>query len=206
VTSSPSETETTTAHPLQEYADRVAAAVGGEATVAFDTVKVRVPPARWVDTLTTARDDLGLVFFSWLSAVDWSSEVEVGDPFPEPVEDRFELLATVGDLGEGRRVTFSTDLAKDEPSIPSLIEVYAGANWHEREAHEMFGIDFVGHPNLIHLYLPDHFLGNPLRKSFPLLSREVKPWPGTVDVEAMPGGGDEDEETPAGPSEENPEA
>jgi NADH-quinone oxidoreductase subunit C len=206
VTSSPSETETTTAHPLQEYADQVAAAVGGEATVAFDTVKVRVPRERWVESLTKARDDLGLVFFSWLSAVDWSSQVEVGDPFPEPVEDRFELLVTVGDLSEGRRVTFSTDLAREEPTIPSLVEVYAGANWHEREAHEMFGIDFVGHPNLIHLYLPDHFLGHPLRKSFPLLSREVKPWPGTVDVEAMPGGGDEDEETSAGPSEENPEA
>jgi NADH-quinone oxidoreductase subunit C len=68
----------------------------------------------------------------------------------------------------------------------------------------MFGIDFEGHPNLAHLYLPDTFLGNPLRKSFPLLSREVKPWPGTVDVEALPGGGEEEEAE--GPSEENPEA
>ena len=64
-----------------------------------------------------------------------------------------------------------------------------GANWHEREAHEMFGIDFVGHPNLIKLYLPDGFEGYPLQKSFPLLTREVKPWPGTVDVEGMPGRG-----------------
>jgi NADH:ubiquinone oxidoreductase subunit C len=201
VTSSPS--ETTAVHPLQEFADHVAATVGGEAVVAFDTVKVRVPADRWVAALTTARDDLGLVFFSWLSAVDWSSEVEVGDPFPQEVEDRFEILATVGDLSAGRRVVFSTDLAKESPRIESLVEVYAGANWHEREAHEMFGIDFEGHPNLSHLYLPDTFLGNPLRKSFPLLSREVKPWPGTVDVEAMPGGGDEE---PEGPSEENPEA
>jgi NADH-quinone oxidoreductase subunit C len=69
----------------------------------------------------------------------------------------------------------------------------------------MFGIDFEGHPNLAHLYLPDSFQGNPLRKSYPLLSREVKPWPGTVDVEKMPGGEDE-EETADGPSEENPEA
>jgi NADH-quinone oxidoreductase subunit C len=81
--------------------------------------------------------------------------------------------------------------------------VFPGANWHEREAHEMFGIEFVGHPNLANLYLPDSFMGNPLRKSYPLLSREVKPWPGNVDVEPMPGG---DEETTEGPSEENPEA
>ncbi|HSJ84204.1 MAG TPA: NADH-quinone oxidoreductase subunit C [Acidimicrobiia bacterium] len=214
MTSSPSETETAAVHPLQEYADRVAAAVGGDGTVTFDTVKIRVPLERWVDALTTARDELDLVFFSWLSAVDWSSEVEVGDPFPEPVEDRLELLATVADVSEGRRVIFSTDLDKETPSAPTLIDVYAGANWHEREAHEMFGIHFDGHPNLIHLYLPDQFLGNPLRKSYPLLSREVKPWPGTVDVEAMPGSdeGTEDEGAEGdgaeadGPSEENPEA
>jgi len=212
VTSIPSDTEAAaeaveapTVHPLQEYADRVATVVEGEATITFDTVKVEVPADRWVAALTTARDELGLIFFSWLSAVDWASEVEVGDPFPGEVVDRFEVLAMLADISEGRRVIFSTTLPKDTPSIASLVEVFSGANWHEREAHEMFGIDFVGHPNLIHLYLPDAFQGNPLRKSYPLLSREVKPWPGTVDVEAMPGSGDE-EEPADGPSEENPEA
>jgi NADH:ubiquinone oxidoreductase subunit C len=193
------------AHPLQEYADTVATTVGGEAAIVFDTVKVEVEPGDWVSALTKARDEMGLIFFSWLSAVDWSSDVEVGDPYPEEVEDRIEVLATVGDLSEGRRVTFSTTLPKESPAISSLVGVYAGANWHEREAHEMFGIDFEGHPNLAHLYLPDSFQGNPLRKSYPLLSREVKPWPGTVDVEKRPGAADE-EETADGPSEENPEA
>lgn len=56
----------------------------------------------------------------------------------------------------------------------------------------MFGITFVGHPDLRHLYLPGEFEGNPLRKDFPLLARLVKPWPGVVDVEPMP------ETTPAG--------
>ena len=64
--------------------------------------------------------------------------------------------------------------------------MFGGANWHEREAAEMFGIVFEGHPHLVKLYLPDGFLGHPLRKTFPLLSRDVKPWPGTVDVEDMP--------------------
>jgi NADH-quinone oxidoreductase subunit C len=50
----------------------------------------------------------------------------------------------------------------------------------------MFGIDFRGHPNLIHLYLPEQFEGHPLRKSFALGAREVKPWPGHVDVEDVP--------------------
>jgi NADH-quinone oxidoreductase subunit C len=68
----------------------------------------------------------------------------------------------------------------------SLVEIYAGANWHEREAYEMFGINFENHPNLEKLYLPDGYEGNPMLKSFELISREVKPWPGEVDVEGMP--------------------
>jgi NADH-quinone oxidoreductase subunit C len=178
----------------------VAEAVGGTAEIHFDTAKVVVPIESWVSAHTVARDDLDLVFFSWLSAIDWANEVAVGDPPAEDVEERYELLTTVGDLTEGRRVTFSTSLSKTDPRAPSLVSVYAGANWHEREAHEMFGIAFDGHPNLIKLYLPDSFMGNPLRKSYPLLSREVKPWPGAVDVEGMPGVASEE------PSTENPEA
>ena len=193
--SSPSDTEATV-HPLQEFADAVAEAVGGEAEILFDTVKVTVPAEAWKEAHLTARDDLDLVFFSWLSAVDWANEVAAGDELSEEVDERIELLSTVGDLTEGKRVTLSTTLDHDEPSVDSLVEAYAGANWHEREAAEMFGINFVGHPDPTNIYLPDSFIGNPLRKSYPLLSREVKPWPGTVDVEAMP----------EAPSTENPEA
>ena len=50
----------------------------------------------------------------------------------------------------------------------------------------MFGISFTNHPNLEKLYLPDGYEGNPMLKSFELISREVKPWPGDVDVEGMP--------------------
>ncbi len=196
MTSQPPDAALGTTDPLVEFADQVAAAVGGTPEVAFGTAKVRVPSDAWVRTHEVARDELGLVFFSWLSAIDWANQVEVGDPPAEEVEERYEVLTTVADISEGKRVTFSTDLPKNSPKIASLVEVYPGANWHEREAAEMFGIEFVGHPGLDHLYLPDGFLGHPLRKSFPLLSREVKPWPGTVDVEDMP----------AKPSTENPEA
>ena len=205
MTQSPSEGEAAAStpeeagvHPLQDFADRVADAVGGDAEIQFDTVKVRVSSDQWVDAHQTARDDLDLVFFSWLSAIDWSNEVEAGDPLSEEVDERFEVMSALSDLTEGNLVVISTDLDKEEASISTLTSVYAGANWHEREAHEMFGIDFAGHPELAHLYLPDSFTGNPLLKSYPLLSREVKPWPGTVDVEAMP---EKDE-----PSTENPES
>jgi NADH-quinone oxidoreductase subunit C len=60
----------------------------------------------------------------------------------------------------------------------------------------MYGFVFDGHPSLRHLYLPSEFEGHPLRKDYPLLAREVKPWPGLVDVEPMPGEAGDDE-TPA---------
>lgn len=191
------------AHPLQEFADRIAENVGGTADIQFDTVKVRVPAESWVEAHRVARDELDLVFFSWLSAIDWSNQVDVGDPPDEEVEERLELLSGLSDVTDGNIVIMSTDLPSDSPEIPSLVDVYAGAEWHEREAFEMFGIIFAGHPNLIHLYLPDAFIGNPLRKSYPLLSREVKPWPGKVDVEAMPA---TEEDSSDEPSTENPEA
>ena len=90
-------------------------------------------------------------------------------------------------------VTLKVDVPNDAMTIDSIANVYAGANWHERETHEMFGISFAGHPDLRNMYLPTDFEGHPLRKDFPLLARMVKPWPGIVDVEPMPGGDAGDE-------------
>jgi NADH-quinone oxidoreductase subunit C len=85
-------------------------------------------------------------------------------------------------------VTLKADEADDDPVIESLVPVYRGADWHERECREMFGVSFTGHPDPRNLYLPGEFEGHPLRKDFPLLAREVKPWPGLVDIEPMPEG------------------
>jgi NADH-quinone oxidoreductase subunit C len=204
--SSPESPETSEAapHPLQEFADHVANAVGGTAEIVFDTIKVTVDTADWVSSLQTAKDTFGLVYFSFLAGVDWDNDVAVGDPPDETVDERFEVLATVADLSEGKRVTFSTVVSKDDPALDSLTGVYAGADWHEREAAEMYGLQFRGHPSPGNLYLPDGFIGYPLRKSYRLASREVKPWPGKVDVEDMPEP-DEDGD-PDAPATENPEA
>jgi len=173
---------------LFAYAEHVYDVLGFADPVAVRhrTVKAHVKADRWVDALRKAQNDLGLVFFSWLSAIDWSNEVQVGDAPESHITERFEVLATVADITDGHRITFTTDISKDDPHIDSLVSVYRGANWHEREAFEMFGIDFIGHPNLHKIYLPEGFEGNPMRKSFPLLSRELRPWPGDVDVEPMP--------------------
>jgi len=205
VTDSPSETPQAaeaeapsepTGGDVTELAAAVAAAVGGTvAQTEFGTAKVAVDRDNWAAAIASARDEAGLDFFNWLSAVDWTKDTTLGEGVAEPdtVEERFEVLCMLSTLTDGRKVTFSVDLPKDDASLGSLSSIFGGAEWHERETAEMFGIDFVGHPNLAKLYLPSEFEGHPLLKSFPLLSREVKPWPGKVDVENMP-------------STENPEA
>ena len=101
-------------------------------------------------------------------------------------DTRFQVLARLYSTVRHIGVTLKADLDDAAPSIESWIAEYPGADWCERETWEMYGFDFVGHPNLVKLYLPGEFEGYPLRKDFPLLAREVKPWPGLVDVEQFP--------------------
>ncbi len=185
------------------------AGIVGAASFGVDhaTAKIKVDRQGWLEAIIAARDEMGLDFFSWLSATDWSREVVIGEPVEDPdaLEERYEVLCGLSTVSDARRVIFSADLPKDDPTIDSLVGVFPGAAWHEREAHEMFGIDFRGHPNLIKLYLPDAFEGYPLRKSYRLLSREVKPWPGKVDVEDMPATENVEAGEPAAPEEEGEE-
>ncbi len=171
------------------------------------TIWVRVERDAWSDLARRLRDDEGFAFFNFLSAIDWlpspfgrdmDSAVDNALDPPEPAEPppaetgaaggdtRFQLLARVNDVASGRSVIAKADLPDDDLRAPSWVPVYSGADWHEREAWEMFGIDFDGHPGLRHIYLPGEFEGHPLRKDYPLLARRVKPWPGLVDVELMP--------------------
>jgi NADH-quinone oxidoreductase subunit C len=125
-------------------------------------------------------------------------------------DTRFQVLARVYSLATKLGVTLKADVGDPGASagadpgpltIDSWTPHYPGANWHEREAYEMFGISFTGHPGLRKLYLPGDFEGHPMRKDFPLLARLVKPWPGIVDVEPMPGVADDES-----PTTTNPEA
>ena len=152
----------------------------------FDTLKINVDISSWIDTHKILKKDFNLTFFNWLSAVDWDNEVKTGDAPKEPVTPSFEILSCLSQTNSNNLVISSTVISKENAEIESLVDVFAGANWHEREAYEMFGINFLNHPNLRKLYLPDDYEGNPLLKSFELISREVKPWPGDVDVEGMP--------------------
>jgi len=197
------DSDTSSDTAVAEFAERIASLVGSDTWSAdFGNAKVQVTPASWVESVDKVRSEAGLEFFSFLSAIDWSNEVEVGDPLESRVSERFEVLVRLSSVENNDAVTLSTDVSKEDPRLASLVDVFGGANWHEREAAEMFGIEFEGHPNLTKLYLPDAFEGFPLRKSFPLLSREVKPWPGLVDVEDQPS----TENPEAGAGQENAES
>ncbi|WNI23087.1 NADH-quinone oxidoreductase subunit C [Streptomyces sp. ITFR-16] len=136
---------------------------------AYDLLTVDVPPASWTTALETARDELGCTYFDWLSAVD------------EPGTG-FRVCAHVAALpvpgGRVRRLMLRTTVPHEAAVLPTAIGVYAGAGWHERETHEMFGIGFDGHPHLVPLLLPEGFEGHPLRKDFVLAARVAKAWPG----------------------------
>lgn len=186
MTDSPSDT---TESSLDTFAADFAALVGAERwSTDNDTVHIYVSREQWVPAATAARDETKLAFFSFLSAVDWAKEVTIGEPADdaENVEERYEVLCRLSSGENSSGLILSTSLAKDDAWLDTLVPVYPGAAWHERETAEMFGIDFPGHPNLINLYLPQEFEGHPLRKSFALGAREVKPWPGKVDVENLP--------------------
>ncbi|MFG3129054.1 NADH-quinone oxidoreductase subunit C [Streptomyces tendae] len=135
------------------------------AAESYELLTVDVPPTSWITALETARDRLGCTYFDWLSAVD------------EPGTG-FRVAAHVVALGPVRRLLLRTTVPHDAPVLPTAVAVYAGAAWHERETHEMFGVAFADHPALDHLLLPEGFEGHPLRKDFVLAARVAKAWPG----------------------------
>ena len=192
------------------------------AEIAGGDIWVRVDRSAWRKAAEVSKNLLAMAQFCFLSGMDWlpnndlSSE-KVWDPDaagetngattePPPArtyetgvaggDTRFQVFARVFNPATSVGITFKADLDENDPRVDSWISVYRGADWHERETWEMYGFTFDGHPDLRHIYLPAEFEGFPLRKDFPLLAREVKPWPGLVDKEPIPGE-DEEEETAA---------
>ena len=199
---------------LAEFTSRLGEGVLGSHIRPGDDLWIRVDRSRWADTAVEAKA-MGYRFFDFLSVIDWlpspfgrdmdaQQDLEVeGAPAKEaaPIvqgyaggETRFQLFARLYSIKDGMGITFKSDLPDEDLTADTWSTVFAGADWHEREAREMFGVSFNGHPNPINLYLPADFQGHPLRKDFPLLARRVRPWPGIVDVEPMPGGAAEEEE------------
>ncbi len=110
-----------------------------------------VPPARLREAAALLRD-AGYRYYSHATGVDRGEAVEV--------------IHRVIDLDSGRHAELRATAAGDR--LPSLVPVWAGADWHEREVYDLFGVAFDGHPDLRRILLPDDWEGHPLRKSYPL--------------------------------------
>jgi len=150
----------------EQAADRL----GGTGSVsgggAFARVTVDIPVDRWAGAVRAARDDLGFDYFDWLSGVD-------------EMDDGFRVVVHLWSTADRAGLLLRTVTGREAPAVPSIVDIYPGAAWPERETHEMFGVDFPGHPGeLSPLLLPPEFEGHPLRKEFVLASRVAKAWPG----------------------------
>jgi NADH-quinone oxidoreductase subunit C len=160
----------------------------GETTVIVET-------GRLVEAATHLRDELGFAFLSDISPTDylgWGSKGVAGyigtatgrdlnapmtqglQVLPELKPKRFSVSYHLLALREGApRVRLQVWVDDGEP-VPSIVGVWPTADWHEREAWDMFGIPFEGHPNLVRILMEDDWEGHPLRKDYPLGGEPVR--------------------------------
>jgi NADH-quinone oxidoreductase subunit C len=149
---------------LAAIAVQVAAAEAGEGAPACPLVveteravrgtdlEVTVPPERITDAARIL--DEAQYMLEAITAIDW------------PDERRMEIVYDCTHTGSGQRVTVRAFVPREQPELPTLSGIYPGAEWHERETHDFFGVIFTGHPNLAPLLLPEDADFHPLRKDF----------------------------------------
>ena len=116
-------------------------------------LNVSVSPDAWVDLARFMKDTIGCRFFSFLTAIDWK-------------EQGLEVVVRIDNLDSGLFAVIRTKLGAGVTACPSLVPVFRGANWMERECFDMFGIQFEGHPDLRRILLEDSWQGHPLLKSY----------------------------------------
>jgi NADH-quinone oxidoreductase subunit C len=115
----------------------------------------RVPPESWAVFALAARD-AGFEMCVDVTVVDWMRDR------PE----RFEIVANLLSMEHKLRLRMTTTAGRIDPSVASLVPIWPGANFAEREAYDMFGVNFEGHPDLTRILMPDDWEGHPLRKDF----------------------------------------
>jgi NADH-quinone oxidoreductase subunit C len=134
--------------------------------IAQDQITIEVAPTDWLEVCTTLRDTPTLAFdlMMDLCGVDYSA-------YKDGAWEgrRFAVVVQLLSVQRNHRLRVRTFCADDElPIVPSLMEIWPGVNWFEREAFDMFGIVFEGHPDLRRILTDYGFIGHPFRKDFPI--------------------------------------
>ena len=123
-----------------------------------------IKAARLVDVAKILRDQLR---FEMCVGVN-------GIHFPEETSRELHAVYLLLSITRNQRIRLEVCVSVKEPHIPSVVEVWAGANWHERETYDMFGIVFDNHPGLTRILMPDDWSGFPQRKDYPLGGIEIE--------------------------------
>ena len=131
------------------------AAPGAESGVSAGDDVIRVP-ASGLAALAAAARSSGFEMCSDITAVDYRGIRRT----------RFELVVNLLSVSHNRRLRILVPVPEDDPVAPSLVSVYPGANFLEREVYDMFGISFTGHPDMTRILMPDDWEGHPLRRDF----------------------------------------
>lgn len=136
-------------------------------------VTVTLKKERILDVCRYLHDEPDL-FFDYLRDV-------CGADYLGKKEKRFEVVYHLYSIKHRHAVRIKAEVAGDKPAIDSVMPIWTGANWHEREAYDMYGIVFKGHPDLRRVLLPEDWEGYPLRKDYPVEGPE-KEWPGFLEI------------------------
>jgi NADH-quinone oxidoreductase subunit C len=115
------------------------------------------------DCLALLKSERGFDFLSDITCVDYLSYRDA--------TDRFGLVYLLVNTETNERLTVRTFLSEPDLVVPSVVSLWEGANWLEREVWDMFGITFDGHPDHRRILLPEEFMAFPLRKDYPLQGR-----------------------------------
>jgi NADH-quinone oxidoreductase subunit C len=138
---------------------------GVYSTSAFrDNVRLYVTSARLGEVLTLLKDECGFDMLSELGATDYLG-------YPGRTRARFEVHYVLRNLATAERLVVKCGVNDPDPTLPSVVALWPGADWMEREVFDMYGIRFDGHPDLRRILMPEEFAAYPLRKDYPLRGR-----------------------------------
>jgi NADH-quinone oxidoreductase subunit C len=120
-------------------------------------ISLEIEPSRIVGVCRFLKEQRRFERLCGITAVDWY-----------PMEPRFEAVYQLHSISRNERIRLKCKLSGKNPEVDSVTSVWAGANWYEREAFDLFGIGFRNHPNLRRIMMPENWEGYPLRKDYPV--------------------------------------
>ena len=128
-----------------------------------DNVCVQVPADRAYEVLEFLKTECGFDYLAELTAADYRDY--------RGARDRYGVVYGLVSTETGGRLIVKVMLNDPQPRLPSVVPLWKGADWLEREVYDLFGIRFDGHPDLRRLLMPEEFTAYPLRKDYPLRGR-----------------------------------